>query len=62
MRALETNRMKSRRQNRGDIFLVGLIAIAAGVFNLVIERFIDGTLCIIVGTSVLLFWKMKYRK
>jgi len=54
--------MKSTRQKGGEIFFIALAAIALGVFNLVIKRFIDGTLCIIGGICVLLIWKKKRKK
>jgi len=55
-------KMKSTRQNGGEIFFIALAAIALGVFNLVIKRFIDGTLCITGGICVLLIWKKKRKK
>jgi len=55
-------KMKSTRQNGGEIFLIALAAIALGVFNLVIKRFIDGTLYIIGGICILLIWKKKHKK
>jgi hypothetical protein len=51
--------MKSTRQNGRELFFIALAAIALGVFNLVIKRFIDGSLCIIVGISLLLFRQLK---
>jgi len=54
--------MKPKRQNRGDIFLIALAAIALGIFNLVIKRFVDGILCIVAGICVLLIWKNKRKQ
>ncbi len=44
------------------MFLIALAAIALGVFNLAIKRFVDGALCIIAGICVLLIWKKKHNK
>jgi hypothetical protein len=55
----EIIQMKLRRQNRGDLLLIAITGIALGVFNLVIRRFIDGTLCVIVGICILFIWNKK---
>jgi len=59
---VELIKMKSTRQNGKEMFFIALAVIALGIFNLVIKRFVDGTLCIIGGITVLLIWEKKRNK
>lgn len=54
--------MKPTRKNGRELFFIALAAIALGVFNLAIKRFIDGSLCLIAGVSLLLVWQIKRNK
>lgn len=54
--------MKSVQKNSADLFAIALIAVGLGIFNLVISRYIDGTLCLIVGIVIGVLWKIKRTK
>ncbi|VGO11821.1 hypothetical protein PDESU_00387 [Pontiella desulfatans] len=41
---------------------IAMVAIALGGINYALNRFVDGSLCIIAGTVILLIWVMKRRR
>jgi hypothetical protein len=54
--------MRPKRKNGKELFWIALAAIALGVFNFALQRFVDGSLCIIAGAIVLLIWHIKRKK
>ena len=54
--------MKLKRQNGQGMFYMGLVAIVLGVINILIQRPIDGSLCVGVGLCLMLVWAIKRRK
>lgn len=54
--------MKLKQQNGQGMLCIGLAAIVLGIINVVIKRYIDGSLCMGVGLCLLLIWAMKHKK
>jgi len=54
--------MRANQQKGKQLLWGTLAAIALGVINSALHRFIDGTLCIITGIVILLIWKIKRMK
>ncbi|MDD3277039.1 MAG: hypothetical protein PHP93_08330 [Kiritimatiellales bacterium] len=56
------SKMNSTRKRDREILIIAIIAIALGLFNFLLKRFTDGTLCMIAGACLLIVWNMKRKK
>jgi hypothetical protein len=53
--------MKLKRNNGKGLLLIALVAMALGVVNFILKRFVDGSLCSGAGIIVLIVWMVKRR-
>ena len=51
--------MRLKRNNGIELLIVALVAIALGVVNFVIKRFVDGGLCTGAGIVILIIWMVR---
>lgn len=54
--------MNPTRKKAGELLILALVAIALGLFNFLLKRFTDGTLCLIAGAGLLIVWNKKRKK
>jgi hypothetical protein len=54
--------MKRKRKSGSDLLIIAGVALGLGIFNILIKRYVDGSLCLIAGLVTLVIWLVKRKR